>query len=222
MLKLGARCMSYTLPGILTTPEVPKDVDPLIKPISTYKPLQQLIFNTKFETLVYSADNLPKFKVFFPLPWSLGTWSSPVVVWQMLVGVIPVNFFSLAALYVAFLPHLYYLNNLRYTIDKIWYIRGGHWKLELTGVSGFTTFVTCGPESLEILNNPNLNSSESLSNDVKFNSKKWTDFFYTYSNRRLTLPGNGKVVNPELFEAMMKKFKIDDSNFVIDQDLYLA
>jgi hypothetical protein len=222
MLKLGIRSISYTLPGTFSVPEAPKGAKSFIEPAQLYKPAQQIVFDDKGETLVFSAENLSKFQVFFPVPWSLGTWSVPLAIWQMSEGNLAANIWSFAALYAAVLPHCHYLYNLRFTIDKVWYIRGGHWKLQTSGVQGVVTTVYTSPDNLEISGNAELCDQGNLQGSIELTASSWTEFYERISDQKLKLPAYGQVVNPELFAAMLQKAKIDDSNFVIDHSRYLA
>jgi hypothetical protein len=208
--------MSYKLPGEFITPPTPANVKGFVEPAQAYKPAQQLVFDHKGETLVYESDNRPNYNVFFPIPWSLGTWSIPVGAWQVIEGNIPLNLVTVAAAYLAIMPHCIYLYNLGYVIDKVWYIRGGHWKIQTSGIYGYIATSYTSPENIEFSVTPALNNEGQLDSDLSIVSKIWHEFYDSKENQTLQIPKIGKVSNPELFLAMLQKLKIDDSNFVVN------
>lgn len=216
MLKFVNRCMSYQLPGEFITPQAPPNVKGFYETAKVYKPAQQIVFDSKGEILVYESNNRINYNVFFPIPWSFGTWSIPFGMWQVIEGNIPFNVLTVAAGYLAIMPHCYYLYNLGYVIDKIWYIRGGHWKLETSGVYGVTATSFSSPENIDLNSEITLNSEGQLDSNLTITSKIWHEFYDTKEDQELKIPKNGKIVNPELFQAMFQKLKIDDSNFVVN------
>ena len=219
MLRNVMRKFSYKLPGNIVATETGKDVKGFVPPTEIYKPVQQIEFDSKGETLVYSANPSYHYSVFFPMPWSIGTWTLPVISWELLAGNISFSLPLVIGMYCAILPHTYYLYNLWFHIDKIWYIRGGSWKIENSGVHGVLLQTLTGTDNLSIVSgDSNLNEDGSLSSDLVINAETWNEIVEARDDCKLTVIKKGTVHNPELFQAMLKKIKIDDSNFVINPD----
>ena len=67
-------------------------------------------------------------------PYSLGTWASPGLAYLWYTGVFgQYGAAILAPMYMGILFHMRYLYNLRNNVDKVWYVRGGMWKFEISG-----------------------------------------------------------------------------------------
>jgi hypothetical protein len=209
--------MSYQLPGEMVSQPAAENVKGFVTPMDTYRPANPIEFNSKGECLVFTSRPQKYFSVFFPVPWSLGTWSIPVVLSQVLAGNIAMSLPLAAGLYAAILPHCYYLYNLRFTIDRIWYVRGGYWKIENSGIQGIHTTTTMPPDNLTLAKGTaELNSEGQLDSDLNFVAEEWHEFYEVEQNNTLKVIKQGKVVNPELFQAMLKKVRIDDTKFIVN------
>jgi hypothetical protein len=116
--RTASRLFSYALPGTVQG--------------RVYKPSSTIEFDPKGDTLVYSCTPMAGASVFFPMPYSLGTCSIPAMGLAWYTDLLSLglgNAIWLGAMYAAILPHCWHLYNLRFRVDKIWYVRGGYWKI---------------------------------------------------------------------------------------------
>ena len=218
MLKRVTRLFSYQLPGELVGTESNTNIKGFVGATEVYKPAEKIEFDVNGETLVYSINNAPKYSVFFPFPWSLGTWSIPVAVWQIIEGNLTMSVPLAVGMYLAIMPHCYHLYNLRYHIDKIWYVRGGLWKFQNSGIQGLVSKTYTEPANLNIEGNLDLNDNGQLDQNLVLVCNEWQEYYEAVINQEVRISKDGVVHNSELFQAMLKKIKIDDSNFVINLD----
>lgn len=218
MLRSLARCFTYKLPGEILSSQPATEVKGFIAASEVYKPASVIEFDSKGETLVYSTDSQKHFTVFFPMPWSIGTWSIPILVWQIIQGNLALSLPLAIGMYAAILPHCLYLYNLRFQIDKIWYVRGGLWKIKNSGIHGLESTATTGSNNLTFIKgDTDLNEEGKLNDDLVIVAKDWLEYYERIENQEVKIMRNGNVHNPELFQAMLKKLKIDDSNFVVNK-----
>jgi hypothetical protein len=145
---------------------------------SAYKPKTAIEFDPKGDILVYSCKPMEGASVFFPMPYSLGTLSLPVMGWAWYADVLSLglgNAAWLAAMYAAVLPHCWHLYNLRFRLDKIWYVRGGYWKLETSGVNHVVTHSYTESAKLQT-SEGTLSADGRLQSEAKLNAQVWIDF----------------------------------------------
>jgi hypothetical protein len=217
MLKSALRSFSYKLPGKVISLEASENVKGFVAPAKVYKPESQIEFDNKGETLVYSRNTSRPYRVFFPIPDSLGTWTVPIIGLAVLQGTLSPSLPLLFGSYILILPHLRYLQNLSYTIDKISYVRGGAWKFETSGVQGVVRYAYTKIENLsfntkaeEVLEEGELRAT------ITVTAEEWPETFEDLENQKIKILKTGSVHNPELFQAMIQKFQIDDSDFIVN------
>ena len=217
MLRSVVRSFSYKLPGEVVPVSTSSVVKCFISPAEAYKPSETLEFDRNGETLVYSSESYKKFSVFFPMPWSLGTWSAPVVIGLIAGGHIAFSWKILAGIYLSILPHCHHLYNLRFHVDKVWYVRGGLWKVQNSGVMGLVSKSITGPDNLNIVKGESaLTEDGKLAEDITLKAETWYEYLEDVENQELIILKSGTVHNPEIFQAMLNKMRINDSNFVIN------
>jgi hypothetical protein len=216
MISSLVRNFAYKMPGVLTPASSSSAVQGFIPTTDIYKPAGALEFNTKGEILVYSKSCKSKFNVFFPFPWAIGTYLSPYIIYRLAECSGHPTWSMFFAAYLGIMPHCYYLYNLRFNIDRIWYVRGGAWKIENNGIMGAETSTYMQNDNLVIKKEQEeLNETGGLDSNLDLVALDWQEYYQQVENQRLTVPATGTVHNPELFQAMLKKWKVDDSNFVI-------
>ena len=227
------RGLSFKLPGTIVSTDH-HEVAPLHhydRPDEVYKPAAPIEFDSRGETLIYSADPMKNVSVFFPLPWSMGTLALPGMAYLWLNGALgPYSWVLPLAGYLATLPHAWYLYNLRFHVDKIWYVRGGWWKFQNSGVHQVTTYAYTEPANVHLMSVKRnlehhrgkfavfLGDEGQLSRNLVLQTEVWTEFYDTRTNQNLTVHKSGTVHNPELFQALAQGYKIDESNFVTNVD----
>jgi len=236
MFRTLLRRFSYKLPGKVTTvgevgeaAEAPKGY---VRPIETYKPSQQIEFNKKGETLVYTCNVMDHIPVFLPMPYSLGTlFSITASAYAFKTGILGLYNFGLIPLFfLASVPHLRYLYNTQYYPMNIWYVRGGLWKFEVGGFYNCNGYVYTEPNNITLLTENSvpepfggkfakiLDEEGKLKRSLNFELDVWQDFHETVRDQRFKILYQGKVLNPELFQAMVQKYIIDDSDHAINND----
>lgn len=230
MFRRLSRSPAFKLPGSIVSSQSANSPKGFISEVETYQPKDQIRFDSQGSTLVYSVDYMKKVSVFFPIPWSLGTWSAPGLGWMWYNDMLGVYNPLLAALgYAAMMPHCWYLWNLKNNINKIWLLRDGMWKVETAGVHQITANYYIKPALITLLskgrnNAENPKQAELLSDDgklyshVRVNAANWIEFHEERDNQKLFISKHGVVHNPELLQAMLQGYKIDTSNHVMIQD----
>ena len=181
----------------------------------TKKPVE---FDNKGDTLIYSNDKLRGASVFFPIPYSLGTWSTPLMAVAWYGDVLGLGIGSaiwMGAMYAAILPHCWYLYNLRFRIDKIWFVRGGYWKLETSGINNVTSYAYTESENLKPQSG-SVNAEGTIEVDAVMNAEVWIDFQEMKTSQKLIIPRQGTVHNPELLQAMLSGFVVEPASFIMN------
>jgi hypothetical protein len=140
MIRQALRKFSYNLTGAVQG--------------QTYIPEKVVEFDPKGDTLIYSNEHLAGASVFFPMPYSIGTWSIPAMGYAWYADVLGLGLGSsiwLPIMYGAILPHCWHLYNLRFRVDKVWFVRGGFWKLQTSGVNNVVSYAYTDSANLSIL-----------------------------------------------------------------------
>lgn len=230
MFRVLSRSFSFKLPGTIVSSSPSSSPKGFVKEVDVYQPKDQLKFDSTGCTLVYSVDYMKKVSVFFPFPWSLGTWATPGLGWLWYNDVLGVYNPLLGVLaYAALMPHCWYLWNLRSNINKIWLMRDGMWKVETAGIHQITTNYYIKPSLLTLLNKSKQvekdpKQAELLSDDgklirhVRVKAENWIEFHEERDEQKLFISKHGEVHNPELLQAMLQGYKIDTSNHVVIRD----
>jgi hypothetical protein len=164
ILSRALRSFSFALPGVVQG--------------TTYKPKAPVEFDGKGDALIYSCEPMDGASIFLPMPYSIGTLSIPLMgmAWYGdMLGLGLGNFMWLGAMYAAAMPHCWHLYNLRFRVDKIWYVRGGHWKFQTSGVNQMTSYTYSEPKNLTHVEGQ-LTSDGNLLSDVKLSADTWIDF----------------------------------------------
>ena len=231
MLRQAFRCLSYKLPGDLTVvgagEVVPKG---FVKPHNLYKPLQQVEYDLKGQTLLYSAPTFAGFSPFFS-PWTITKWSIPLQGLAWYLGYFGAfGFLAPVTILLSISPHLYYLERLRTSVHKVWLVRGSNWLLETSGEHLVTKYTVTKQENVAVLNSSGveerfagvysdyLNDKGQLKTDLYLQLHCWMDFQEAKYDQNLKLSKKGTVHNPELLFALLRGYKIDDSGFRVNED----
>lgn len=232
IFRVVRRTFAQTLPGQITSPNhVEVAHKDYTRPEETYKPSCTIEFDSKGETLLYSCKPLMQKSVFFPLPWSLGTWAIPGIGYIWYIGALsPYSWVCPIVAYLAIFPHASYLYNLRFNVDKMWYVRGGMIKIQNSGVYQFRTYTYTDMDNCTLISTQGppephkgkfavfLGESGEMTRSLTFQTDVWIEFYETRVKQRFHLLDNGEVHQPELFQAVIQGYKIDDSDMVVNKD----
>eukprot|EP00358_Blepharisma_japonicum_P000121 CAMPEP_0202946046 /NCGR_PEP_ID=MMETSP1395-20130829/8237_1 /ASSEMBLY_ACC=CAM_ASM_000871 /TAXON_ID=5961 /ORGANISM="Blepharisma japonicum, Strain Stock R1072" /LENGTH=155 /DNA_ID=CAMNT_0049646409 /DNA_START=304 /DNA_END=771 /DNA_ORIENTATION=+ len=144
---------------------------------------------------------------------------------------------------LAVLPHCWYLYELRYNVNKIWYVRGGLWKLENVGpyrlgthtyteLSNIKLFSQTSSSAMPYLGNSTVDEADphggkfadvldeegKLSHNLLLQADFWHEYYENLENRKIGVDARGKIHNPEIFQALAQGYKIDDSDCTMTYD----
>ena len=205
MLRFSFRFMSYKLPGTFITKEIPDGPDSF-KKVMIYKPanIDQTFLHKRI--LIYSVDKSRMIKRLFPMPWSLGTWSMPIVIWQMAVGNIPATLFTFAAILSALIPHYIFRKNLDFEIKRISIKESNVWEIESFGRDS----IYFNNDYLNFSEKFELNEEGKLQKNIQFtlcHLKKSSDDNNPDSEENESISGKKFIDNGSSYMIRMKEYK---------------
>ena len=158
---IARRSLSYALPGAVKG--------------RAYVPQQVVEFDSKGDTLIYSCQWMKGASIWFPVPYSIGTWSIPAMAWAWNADLLGLGIGSAIwapIMWAAVLPHCWHLYNLRFRVNKIWYVRGGHWKFETSGINHITSYHYTEPANITP-NAGEMTEAGELMSDAKLEAEVW-------------------------------------------------
>lgn len=196
-----------------------------------YKPLQTIEFNRVGEALLFSCDPIRHKAVINQYPYIFFESLIPFLLWMGFANPLCVNWtatwgFYMSTLFLAF-PRFWYLHSFQYRIRRMWLLRGGKFlKLERTSLHGdnYTNWVEIRHlqviskdfKEFEDENADFLTEEGQLKYELAVECEHFRQWGVTTQDVDIFFQKEGIVHNPELFEAAMKGYHIDTSDFVIN------
>jgi hypothetical protein len=197
-----------------------------------YKPSYTIEFDRAGEVLVFSSNPFQDMTVYLKYPYVLYESFIPLsfFMWCMNPLDIPwyFNHINLAIMYYAWVPRMWYFRSLQYRPVKMHLIRGGKFlKIETHTLAGDINFAWVENYNFNPLSEDQkkfddrdnaefLTEEGQLKYDLACQLDNFTEFGCNQQDIMIYFLKSGTVHHPELFEAAIKGYNIDTSNFVIN------
>ena len=199
---------------------------------NVHKPSYTLELDRCGELLVYSADPLKAKTIYFKYPYVFFESFIPLSLFGFLEN--PFNFswqwnyLFLVAMNVLWMPRAWYFYSLQFRIRKMWLLRGGKYvKMERTTLAG-DTFIDWAeirymqPITEDFRNYDDKENSEFLTETGQLKYELGIElehFMHMGTNAQdvnLFFVKEGIVHHPEVFDAIVRGYHIDTTDFVIN------
>lgn len=196
-----------------------------------YKPSHTIEFNRTGEVLLYSCEPLRHKTIWFKYPYVLFESLSPLALFMFVANPLALSWtagygFLFAAMGLWF-PRAWYLHSMQYRIRRMWLLRGGRVvKFERSTLAGdqFTNWVEVRhfkplTEDFKEFDDDEANflSEEGqLKYELGAELEHFRQWSVTMQDVDVFFMKEGVVHQPELFEAVVKGYHIDTSDFTIN------
>jgi len=197
-----------------------------------YKPSYTIEFNRVGEVLLYSADPFKHMAIYLKYPYVFYESLIPAALWMFYMNPLDLywtyNYLNLVAVNVLWIPRLWYFKSLQHRIVKMSLLRGGKAvKVETHSLSGDRMFswvenYNFHPLTEDQSNFDDRDKADMLTEEgqLKYDFATQLDDFTEYGVNQQDIViyflKNGIVHHPEMFEAVVKGYNIDTSDFVIN------
>jgi len=198
-----------------------------------YKPTYTIEFDRAGEVLVYSGNPFRTMSIYLKYPYVLYESLIPASFWLWYVNPLELewyyNHLNLVALNLLWIPRLWYLRSFNYRIVTMHLLRGGKFvKFETHTLTGDRNFnwaenynfhpLTQDMSQFDDRDNADFLTEEGqLKYDLAVQLDDYTE--YAVNTQDVTIfftKERGTVHHPELFEAIIKGYNIDTSDFTIN------
>ena len=199
-----------------------------------YKPTYPIEFNRVGEVLLYSVDPFKHYQVYFKYPYIFWESLSPLLLFNFLANPLQLSygacFLTFLAAQMLWFPRVWYLHSLQYRIRRMWLLRGGRVvRFERSTLAGdqLTNWVEVRhfkPITRDFLEFDN-DEADFLdeTGQLKYELAAELEHFKQWSVNDQDVPvyflKEGVVHHPEMFEAVVKGFHIDTSDYLINTAL---
>lgn len=196
-----------------------------------YKPSQTIEFNRTGEALLFSCEPFKHKTIVFQYPHVLFESMAPLMFFMGYANPLNVNWTATYAFYFAgialFFPRAWQLHSLQYRIRRMWLLRGGKFlKLERSTLGGDQLTNWIEIRHLKVIskdfrefedeNADFLTQEGQLQYELGVECDHFRQHGVTQQDIDIFFQKEGTVHNPELFEAAVKGYHIDTSDFVIN------
>jgi len=208
------------------------DLPILEKTSRIYKPSYTIEFDRAGEVLIYSSTPFRDMTIYLKYPYVLYESFIPLslFMWCMNPFDLPwyFNHINLVVAYFAWIPRLWYLRSLQQRIVKMHLVRGGKFvKVETHSLAGDYNFawvenynfnpLTQDQKRFDDKDNADFLGEEGqLKYDLACQLDNFTEFAVNQQDQIIYFIKTGTVHHPELFEAVVKGYNVDTSDFVIN------
>lgn len=197
-----------------------------------YKPTYTIEFDRIGEVLLYSCDPLQHVAVYFKYPYVLYESAMPLLLLNWIYNPFGLeweyNNLNLIALNFLWIPRVWYFRSLQYKIRRLSLLRGGKVaKIETSTLAGdrFTSWVetyqfrplTSDQKNFDDRDNADFLQTEGqLKYELAVQCDHLQEMGTTSQDIVINFMKEGIVHHPELFEAVLKGYNVDTSDFVIN------
>lgn len=196
-----------------------------------YKPTYTLEFNRTGELLLYSCDPLKHREIYLKYPYVLFESLAPLSLFVFLANPFSlswaINYVFFYAAGMLFIPRVWYLHSMQYRIKRMWLLRGGKViKFERLTIAGdiYTNWVevrhfkplTQDFREFEDEQADFLTEEGQLKYELGTELEHFKQFSVNEQDINVFFLKEGIVHQPEVFEAVVKGYHIDTSDFVIN------
>ena len=203
-----------------------------VEEVEVYKPTYTLEMNRLGELVVFSAEPLRHKTLYFKYPYTLFDSAAMLAFWQYVVNprAIPsgVNLVFFFMSYALCTPHAWYFHSMQYRIRRMSLLRGGKYvKFErMTMGSDFLTnwgeisefkLITKDFRNFDDKENAEfLNEEGQLKYELAVQLENFVQGGLNNSDACIFFIKEGTVHHPEVFDAIVRGYHIDTSDFVIN------
>jgi hypothetical protein len=196
-----------------------------------YKPSQTIEFGRTGEVLLYSCDPFKHKTIFLKYPYVLFESLVPLMLFMGIANPLHVSWIATYGFYFAAMglcfPRAWYLHSMQYRIRRMWLLRGGKFlKLERNSLAGdaFTNWIEIRhvqPLSKDFREFEGeeanfLTEEGQLKYELGVECEQFRQWGVNNQDIDIFFLKEGTVHQPELFEAVVKGYHIDTSDFVIN------
>lgn len=196
-----------------------------------YKPSAPIEFNRTGEVLLYSCDPFKHKTIYLKYPYVLFESLSPLMAFQFVANPLHLpwaaNYAFLFGAFMLWFPRFWYLNSMQYRIRRVWLMRGGKFlKLERSSLAGdqYTNWIeirhlrplTEDFKEFEDDEADFLTAEGQLKHELGAEAEHFRQWGTTMQDVNIFFMKEGTVHQPELFEAVVKGFHVDTSDFTIN------
>lgn len=197
-----------------------------------FKPSYTLEFDRAGELLLYSCDPLRHKTIYFKYPYILYETSAFFMFWAFLVNPWAIhwgyNSLLLLGTIMAFFPRAWFMHSMQYRIRNIYLLRGGKFvKFERNTMMGdqltnwgevreFRPLTEDFREFAEKETTEFLNDEGQLKYELAVQCDNFRQWSITDQDVPVFFMKEGVVHHPEVFDAVMRGYQIDTSDFVIN------
>lgn len=208
--------------------------NPLVRTDRVYKPTYTIEFNRVGEVLLYSCEPIEHMTIYFKYPYILYESAIPLAMFLWYVNPFMLawhfNQINIVAICTLWWPRIWYLTSFKYRPRRMWLLRGGRYvKIESSSLANDRFTVWAETQYFNVLTQDGLNFAEKDETDflneegqLRYETTIQCDHYREQGvNTNDTLVHfheKGVVHEPELFEAVMKAYNVDTTDFVINTE----
>lgn len=196
-----------------------------------YKPTQTIEFGRTGEVLLYSCNPFIHKTIYFKYPYVLFESLSPLMLFMGLANPMTVSWMATYGFYFAAMgllfPRAWYLHSMQYRIRRMTLLRGGKFlKIERSTLAGdqLTSWLEIRHlmpisedfREFEDDNSDFLTEEGQLKYELGVECEHFRHWGVNQQDIDIFFMKEGVVHQPELFEAAIKGYHIDTSDFVIN------
>lgn len=198
-----------------------------------YKPSYPIEFDRAGEVLIYSGAPFQNMTIYLKYPYILYESLIPIHLWLWYVNPFELDWYynhcNLVAMYLLWIPRVWYLQSLNYRIVKMHLIRGGKFiKFETHTLAGDVNFAWVENYQFHPLTQDKQNFADrddadflteegQLKHDLAVQLDNFTEFSVNQQDVTVYFTKEGGIVHhPEIFEAVCKGYNVDTSDFTIN------
>lgn len=196
-----------------------------------YKPSHTIEFNRTGEVLLYSCDPFKHKEIYLKYPYVLFESMSPLMAFMFAANPLQVawstSYLFLFGAFMVWFPRFWYLHSMQFRIRRMWLMRGGRFiKFERSSLAGdqFTNWVeirhfkplTEDFKEFEGDDAEFLTDEGQLKYELGAELEHFRQWGVNYQDINVFFMKEGTVHQPELFEAAVKGFHVDTSDFTIN------
>jgi len=208
--------------------------NPVVKTDKVYKPTYTIEFNRVGEVLLYSCEPTKHMQIYMKYPYILYESCIPLCMFMWYVNPFALawnwNYLNIAAIMTLWWPRIWHWTSIKYRPRRVYLLRGGRYvKIETSTLAGDRCTVWAENQYFNVLTEDTLNFDNSETADflneegqLKYETVVQMEHYReqgtTVQNQLINFMKEGVVHEPELFEAVLKGYNIDTTDFVINTE----
>lgn len=208
--------------------------DPIIKTDRVYKPTHTIEFNRVGEVLLYSCEPTQHMTIYFKYPYILYESAIPLCMFMWYVNPFGLawhwNYMNIFAISSQWWPRVWYFAYIKYRPRRMYLLRGGRYvKIESSSQAGDRYTVWAENRYFNVLTEDAQNFEEpdeaeflteegQLKYETTVQMENYREQGVNINDQLIVFMKEGVVHEPELFEAVMKGYNVDTTDFVINTE----